>query len=385
MKYLIILGDGMADEPIPALGGKTPLAYATIPNMDRVAREGRMGLLATVPDGYEPGSDIANLSVLGCDPRTCYTGRGPLEAISMDVAIPPGAAAYRCNLVTTENGIMADFSAGHITSEEGADLFATLNEALGDDAVFYPGISYRHLLILHDAGGAVTTPPHDIVDEPVAAYLPNGDDADRLRALMATAEEVFAGHPVNVARLAAGKPPATGIWPWSGGKQPALPNFTETYGLKGGMISAVDLLNGIAIGMGMDVITVPGATGYLDTDYMAKARAAAQALETLDFVYMHVEAPDEAGHLGSPEEKIKAIEHLDEAVGYLLEHVDGIIALLPDHPTPCQLKTHTSDPVPFAIRGLGTDETTVYTEEEAINGSFGLMVGTELLPLMLGN
>lgn len=385
MNYLIILGDGMADEPIPALGGKTPLAYATIPHMDRLAREGRMGLLATVPDGYEPGSDIANLSVLGCDPRTCYTGRGPLEALSMGVAIPPGGAAYRCNLVTTGNGVMKDFSAGHISSEEGAALFASLNEAVGDDTVFYPGISYRNLLMLHDAAGAVTTPPHDIVDEPFAAYLPEGGDALRLHELMATAEEVFADHPVNRARTAAGKPPATGIWPWSGGKQPALPNFTETYGLKGGMISAVDLLNGIAVGMGMEVIRVPGATGYLDTDYMAKARAAATALETLDFVYLHVEAPDEAGHLGSPEEKVKAIERLDEAVGYLLDHVDGVIALLPDHPTPCRLKTHTGDPVLFAVRGLGTDETTVFTEEEATKGSFGLMEGTALLPLMLGH
>jgi len=383
MKYLIILGDGMADWPNEALDNATPLAYADIPNMDRIAREGRCGMLKTVKDGFEPGSDIANLSVLGYDPALYYTGRGALEAVSMGVDLAADDIAYRCNLVTVMNGVMHDFSAGHITSDEGAALLADLNAALPDVSL-YPGVSYRNLLVVHGGAGAETTAPHDIVDEEIGGYLPEGGDAALLAECVRVSREVFAGHPVNQKRIADGKTPATQIWPWSGGKKPQLPSFEERYGVRGAMISAVDLLNGIARCAGMDVVTVPGATGYLDTDYMAKARYAVEALKTVDLVYMHVEAPDEAGHLGSAEEKVRAIERLDEAVGYLLDHVDGVIALLPDHPTPIALKTHTSDPVPFAVLGMGTDDVDSYSEDAAEKGSFGLMDALDFIPMLTG-
>ena len=373
MKYVIILGDGMADEPLAELGGRTPLEYAEIPNMDRIAREGRCGMLRTVPPGFEPGSDIANLSILGYDPRTSYTGRGPLEAASMGVTLRDGEMAYRCNLVAIRDGVMEDFNAGHITSAEGAELLRDLDAALGGDARVYPGVSYRNLMVVSGAEGAVTTPPHDIVGRAVADYLPRGDDAGILLDCMERSREVFAGHPVNRRRREEGKTPATEIWPWSGGKKPSLVPFREKYGLAGGVISAVDLLNGIARLAGMEVIRVPGATGFLDTDYEAKARYAVSALDRLDFVYMHVEAPDEAGHMGSVEEKVRAIERLDEAVGIVLDRPDTVVAVLPDHPTPIRCKTHTADPIPFAVLGKGRDDVQAFSEREAVRGSFGLM------------
>jgi len=382
MKYIVILGDGMADEPRPELGGRTPLEYAETPNMDRIARDGASGMLKTVPDGYEPGSDVANLSVLGYEPEKCYTGRGPLEAVSMGIDLGPDEIAYRCNLVTVQDEVMADFAAGHITSEESAELFASLNEAMDSRVTFYPGISYRNLCVVENGMGSETTAPHDIVDQKIKDYLPDGGDADLLMECIMKSREVFLNHPVNLKRIADGKRPATQIWPWSGGKKPVLPDFMDKYGHTGGMISAVDLLNGIARCAGMEIITVPGATGYLDTDYMAKARYAIEALKRLDFVYMHVEATDEAGHLGSTEEKVKAIERLDEAVGLILSEVEGVIAVLPDHPTPVRLKTHTREPVPFAVLGKGTDSTTVYSENEAPKGSFGLMDARDFLYML---
>ncbi|KQC03152.1 MAG: phosphoglycerate mutase [Methanoculleus sp. SDB] len=383
MKYIVILGDGMADEPLEELGGMTPLAYARTPNMDRIAREGRTGMLKTVPEGFEPGSDIANLSVLGYNPREYYTGRGPLEAVSMGIDLGPADLAYRCNLVTVEDGIMTDFSAGHISSAEGAALFKDLGARLPDVGL-HPGISYRNLLVLPGGQGAVTTPPHDIVGEPVAGYMPEGPDADILLKCMEESRRVFASHSVTAGRVRSGKRPATMIWPWSGGKKPSLPPFRERYGLSGGMISAVDLLNGIARCAGMEVIRVPGATGYLDTDYEAKALYAIEALRRLDFIYLHVEAPDEAGHLGSVREKLRAIERVDDIVGTVLDAVEGIIAVLPDHPTPIRLKTHTGDPVPFAVRGLGRDDTSAYSEKDARKGSFGLMDAMDFLPVLTG-
>ena len=373
MKYVIILGDGMADEPLAELGGRTPLEYAEIPNMDRIAREGRCGMLRTVPPGFEPGSDIANLSILGYDPRTSYTGRGPLEAASMGITLRDGEMAYRCNLVAIRDGVMEDFNAGHISSAEGAELLRDLDTALGENICVYPGISYRNLLVVSGAEGAATTPPHDIVGRAIADYLPRGDDAGVLLDCMERSREVFAGHPVNRRRLQEGKTPATEIWPWSGGKKPSLVPFREKYGLAGGVISAVDLLNGIARLAGMEVIRVPGATGFLDTDYEAKARYAVSALDRLDFVYMHVEAPDEAGHMGSVEEKVRAIERLDEAVGIVLDRPDTVVAVLPDHPTPIRCKTHTADPIPFAVLGKGRDDVQAFSEREAVRGSFGLM------------
>ncbi|QSZ67957.1 cofactor-independent phosphoglycerate mutase [Methanofollis aquaemaris] len=381
MKYIVVLGDGMADEPLEELGGQTPLEYADTPNMDLVAREGRCGLLKTVPDGFEPGSDVANLSVLSYDPRTCYTGRGPLEAASMGVDLGPSDYAYRFNLVTLREGVMEDFNAGHISSEEGAALISTLAVPGAD---LHPGVSYRNLMVVHEGEGSKTTPPHDIVGQAVAPYLPEGGDAPLLARCMEAAEAAFANHPVNRARTAAGKLPATTIWPWSGGKRPAVPDFTERWGLAGGMISAVDLLNGIAKYAGMEVVQVPGATGFIDTDYQAKARYAIKAIEHLDFIYIHVEAPDEAGHMGSVEEKVKAIEGVDGLLGTVLDHFDGAIALLPDHPTPVRLKTHTSNPVPFAVLGHGADSTQVYSESEATKGAYGLRESADLLPLLFG-
>ncbi len=371
----------MADEPLAELGGKTPLEYADIPNMDRIAREGRCGMLRTIPEGFEPGSDIANLSILGYDPRTTYTGRGPLEAASMGINLQEGEFAYRCNLVTVREGVMEDFNAGHISSTEGAGLLRDLDATLTDSRV-YPGIGYRNLMVVPRALGAVTTPPHDIVGQSIKDHLPRGGDAGVLLDCMERSEAVFAGHPVNRRRLQEGKNPATGIWPWSGGKKPSLASFQEKYGLSGGMISAVDLLRGIARLAGMEVIDVPGATGFLDTDYEAKARHAVNALDRLDFVYVHVEAPDEAGHMGSVEEKVRAIERLDDAIGIILDRRDTTIAVLPDHPTPVWCKTHTADPVPFAILGKGKDAVSAFSEREAAKGSFGLVQAPGFLSLL---
>jgi len=381
MKYIVILGDGMADEPIPDLGGKTPLEHARTPHMDRLATEGACGMLRTIPDGYEAGSDIANMSILGYAPQRYYTGRGPLEAMSMGVDLASTDVAYRCNLVTVRDGIMADFSAGHISSPEGAALFSSLAPTL-PGVMVKAGVSYRNLLIVPNGKGATSTPPHDIVGQDIAAYVPNNGDAPLLLACMAQSRDVFARHPVNIARVKAGKPPATQIWPWSGGRRPAFPLFKDKYGKTGGIISAVDLLNGIARCAGMEVITVPGATGYLDTDYDAKAKYALDAIRHLDFLYLHIEAPDEAGHLGSVEEKVRAIERVDGVVGKIADEFDGVLAVLPDHPTPIRIKTHSREPVPFVVRGKGKDATTRFSEREAQKGSFGTRDATAFLPLL---
>jgi 2,3-bisphosphoglycerate-independent phosphoglycerate mutase len=381
MKYIIILGDGMADNSIAELGGKTPLEYAKTPYMDLIARDGCMGMVQTIPEGFEAGSDIANLGILGYDPRTCYTGRGPLEAASMGITLGPSEIAYRCNLVTIRGGMMDDFSAGHISSEEGKELISSMEHTI-PSASFYSGISYRNLLVLHKGAGSATVPPHDIIGQQIAPFLPSGADAGALLSCMEKSREIFAGHPVNRARIASGRPPATQVWPWSGGKTPALIPFSEKFGCRGGVISAVDLLQGIGRCAGMEVIKVPGATGYLDTDYQAKARYALNALGHLDFLYLHVEAPDEAGHLGNAKEKVLAIERVDEMIGTIMDEFSGIIAVLPDHPTPVALKTHTGEPVPFAIHGKGRDETTSFSEREGARGRYGMIFATELLPLL---
>ncbi len=381
-KFCIILGDGMADEPLAELSGLTPLEAAHTPNMDYIAREGAMGLLKTVPDGFAPGSDIANLSVLGYDPTVCYTGRGALEAASMGISLGDDDVAYRCNLVTIENDILDDFNAGHITSEEGAQLLASLNNHLSG-MVCHPGISYRNLLIIPGGHGCESTPPHDITGQSIGNYLPKGPDAERLLDAMRISTEVFATHPVNLDRVKKGKKPATSIWPWSGGKRPEMRSFQVMTGLTGGIISAVDLLNGIGTYAGMEIIKVPGATGFIDTDYQAKARYAIEALKRLDFLFIHVEAPDEAGHMGSIEEKVKAIERVDEMIGTIMKEFNGRIAVLPDHPTPIRIKTHTAEPVPFAILGKDKDDTTRFSEKEGAKGMYGLLAGTDLIPLLI--
>jgi 2,3-bisphosphoglycerate-independent phosphoglycerate mutase len=381
-KYLVVLGDGMADEPLEELGGLTPLEYARTPHFDRIAREGACGMLRTIPPGFEAGSDIANLSILGYDPAKYYTGRGPLEAASIGIDLGPGDYAYRCNLVTVQDGVMEDFTAGHISSAEGTRLIAALNEHL-ERPCLHAGVSYRNLMVVGEGSGAKTTPPHDIVGKPIREYLPRGRDAPLLRRVMERSGAILRDHRVNRARIREGKRPATMIWPWSGGKRPALPSFRERYGLSAGIIAAVDLLNGIARYAGMEVIRVPGATGYLDTDYQAKARYALEALKRLDFLYLHVEAPDEAGHMGSVEEKVWAIERVDGMVGTIMKSFEGVIAVLPDHPTPIRLKTHTADPVPFAVRGIGVDGSQRLTEAGCRKGSLGLLDARELLPLLL--
>jgi 2,3-bisphosphoglycerate-independent phosphoglycerate mutase len=385
MKYLLILGDGMADEPIPELGWKTPLEVAKKPNMDHIAREGRCGMMKTVPDSLEPGSDVANMSILGYDLDKYYTGRGALEAVGMGVPLDSLDLAYRCNLVTIENGKMKDFAAGHISNEEGKELFSILQKRFEDFGVkLYQGVSYRNVLIFPNGKGSTTKAPHDIVGELIDSYLPVGEDASELHRYMAISCDVLVNHPVNRERIAAGKNPANMIWPWSCGKRPIMPQFSEMFGKNGVVISAADLILGIARCAGMEVAKVPGATGYLDTDYMGKAETAVEILRgDADFVYMHVEATDEAGHLGSIEEKIRAIERLDEAVGYILDNFSGCVALTPDHPTPIAKRTHTRDPVPFAIFGLGgQDSVSVYTEKEiAAKGSYGMIGSMDMLKI----
>ena len=382
MKYLVVLGDGMADDELPELGGMTPLEYAETPNMDRIAREGASGLLRTIPDCFEPGSDVANLSVLGYDPRLYYTGRGPLEAMSMGVSLDPGDYAYRCNIVTVRDDTMEDFSAGHISTRESRDLLGSLSQKNIPGIFVRAGVSYRNLLVVHEGKGSETMAPHDIVGQQIGPYLPKGGDSAVLLCCIEESRKVFAGHPVNKARIAAGKSPATQIWPWSGGKTPSLPLFRDKYGLNGGMISAVDLLNGIAGYAGMEIVRVPGATGYLDTDYDAKARYAIEALKHLDFLYLHVEAPDEAGHLGSTEEKVRAIERVDGMLGMILKEFSGVVAILPDHPTPVRIKTHSRDPVPFAVLGKMRDSCRSYSEREAKSGGYGVMDAVDFLPML---
>lgn len=388
-KLVVLLGDGMADLPLEALGGRTPLQAAKKPNMDRLARQGRSGLARTVPEGYAPGSDVANLSVLGYDPAECYTGRAPLEAAAMNVPLGPGDIAFRCNFVTIENGLMKDYSAGQISSEEGRELIAALARLIPNRRL-YSGVSYRNLLVLQAGATAVCTPPHDISDRPVAEYLPSGQDSLLLLDLMDAARPVLEKHPVNLRRIAAGKRPANAIWLWGQGPAPAMPSFAQKYGLSGAMISAVDLLKGIGRYAGLEVIDVPGASGTIDTNYQGKVDAALRSLQSRDFVYLHVEAPDEAGHEGEIALKVRAIELFDEkVVGPVLQGLeesgeDWRVLLMPDHATPIVIKTHSSDPVPFTIAGSGIqpDGVEKFYEAAAMAGGYGLVQATELVRMM---
>ena len=370
MKLVVLLGDGMADLPLEALGGRTPLQAAEKPNMDRLAKQGRSGLARTVPEGFAPGSDVANLSVLGYDPAECYTGRAPLEAAAMNVHLGPDDIAFRCNFVTIEDGLMKDYSAGHISSPEGQELIEALAPLIPGRRL-YPGVSYRNLLVLQAGANAECTPPHDISGQPVEEHLPRGQDSQLLVSLMEAARPVLERHPVNRRRKAAGKRPANAIWLWGQGPAPDMPSFAEKYGLCGAMISAVDLLKGIGRYAGMEVIDVPGATGNIDTNYQGKVDAALQALQSRDFVYLHIEAPDEAGHEGETDLKVRAIELFDEkVVGPVLQGLeksgaDWRVLLMPDHATPIAIKTHSSDPVPFTIAGSGIQPDSLDRFDEA--------------------
>jgi 2,3-bisphosphoglycerate-independent phosphoglycerate mutase len=360
MKIIILLGDGMSDVAYSELDNRTPLQAAHTPNMDFMAQHGQVGLANTVPDGLPPGSDVANLSVFGYDPRNCYTGRSPLEAVSMGVELSPEDVAFRMNLVTiTPHGsklYMKDFSAGHISTEEARELVETLQKELGSAEIeFHAGVGYRHLMVWRGGkDGMKSTPPHDITGKSVLEHLPEGDGADRLINIMNSCQMVMHDHPVNRKRKEAGQLPANSAWLWGHGKTPNITTYREKFGLSGAVISAVDLIKGIGVCAGLDIINVEGATGYIDTNYLGKARAALAALENHDFVYVHVEAPDEASHSGRMDHKIQAIEDFDRlVVGTVLEGIkkfgEYVILCTPDHPTPVHLMTHTSDPVPFII------------------------------------
>jgi 2,3-bisphosphoglycerate-independent phosphoglycerate mutase len=396
MKHLIILGDGMADEPLENFGGKTPLQMADKPHIDWLAKNGQTGRLITVPENMHPGSEIANMAVLGYDVEKVYDGRGVLEAASMGVELQPGDLALRCNLLTIENGILKNHSAGHISSEEAAELIHFLNERLGDERVkFYPGVSYRHLLVLKNGSKELgCTPPHDVPGAPFRDVMINAksknaaETAELLNKLIFKSQELLENHPVNQERRKAGKAAANSIWPWSPGYKPQMPTLKEMFGVKkSAVISAVDLVQGIGVYAGMEVIHVEGATGLYDTNYEGKAQATVEALKTNDFVYLHIEASDEAGHEGDVELKTRTIEYLDQrVVKYILEETQKIdepvaIAVLPDHPTPCALKTHTREPVPFLIYrpGIVPDKVEVYDEFSVKTGALGLLKGDEFI------
>ncbi len=364
MKYAVVLYDGMADYPVDALGGKTPMECAKKPNFDAMAKKGEVGLVRTVAEGLKPGSDVANLSVLGYDPKVCYTGRSPLEAISIGVEMSETDVALRCNLVTVsdeenyDDKTMVDYSAGDISSEEAAEIIKTVQEHFGGGEFdFYPGVSYRHCLIHH--GGTTQlgtmTPPHDISDRVVGPYISTAPTAQKLTAMMRESYDLLKNHPVNLKRMAEGKRPANSIWLWGEGSKPTIENFEKKFGMKGCIVSAVDLLKGIGIGADMLVPEVEGATGYIDTNFEGKAQAAIDALESgCDFVYLHFEAPDECGHRNEPENKVRSIEIIDERVLPMLinaleKYDDYKVMILPDHPTPIKTKTHASDPVPYMI------------------------------------
>jgi 2,3-bisphosphoglycerate-independent phosphoglycerate mutase len=392
MKYVVFLGDGMADYPLEELGGKTPLQVAETPNMDAIAINGRCGLLRTIPDGMGPGSDIANLSILGYDPRGYYTGRGPLEAASIGVMLKEGEVAFRCNLITESEGRIADYSAGHISTEEARELIEALREKLLDYGRFHPGVSYRHLFVSEGGDELVCTPPHDVVGGGVEEFLikPRVDPlAVRLNEMILKSRDLLAKHPVNREREKAGKSPANMIWLWGQGPRPKMEPLKEKYGIRGAVVSAVDLLKGIGVYAGMEVVDVPGATGYYDTNYEGKAKYALQALERNDYVYLHVEAIDEAGHAGDVEKKIECIEEFDRrVVGRVLEGLSGdyTVAVLPDHATPISVKTHTRDMVPFAIYSTDKEGDAVgqFDEESVKKGAFGTLEGVEFMKTLLG-
>ncbi len=393
MKYVLIVPDGMADNPIPELDGRTPLAVATTPHLDALARLGTVGRVCTIPPGMPPGSDVAALCIMGYDPSKVYTGRAPLEAAAQGHDLGPRDVAYRCNLITTDGEHIVDYSAGEIPSEEGAELMAVIEERLHTRQVhFFPGVSYRNLMIWQ--GGTVdvkTTPPHDVMGQPVAAHLPAGDAEDCLRRLIWDSYEILQQHPINRRREDEGKRPANMIWLWGQGYAPRLEHFPLTHGVTGTVISAVDLLRGIARIAGLRHPLVPGATGRLDTNWPGKAAAAAAALAQDDFVFVHLEAPDECGHQGDLEGKIRAIELTDrEIIGPAWEaaqrYGDARILVLPDHYTPIAIRTHVGTPVPFVLAGAGIRPDAFDRVDEALAEESPLFIedGWTLIRRLLG-
>lgn len=396
MKYIVLVGDGMADVPVEALNGRTPLEAAKTPNMDAVARTGLLGRVKTIPQGMIPASDVANMSIMGYDCGRYYTGRGPLEAVNLGVELHEGDVAFRCNLVTVIQDVMEDYSAGHISSDEAKKLIEYIGKRIGNEQIsFYPGVSYRHLMVVRNGVSRKLhqlrcQAPHDILGKSIDKNLPQGDNAEFIIALMQESRTLLESHEINQVRIDLKENPATMIWLWGQGQKPDMPKFSERYGLTGGVISAVDLIKGLGSIAGLRVITVPGATGYYDTDYEGKARAALECLEKSDFVYVHVEAPDEAGHNGDLLEKIAAIERFDQlVVGTVLKAFQGRegwrLLVLPDHATPISLRTHTADPVLFAMCGTGIapGNACAFNEQEAAHSAFFVERGHELMDMFI--
>ena len=401
MKHIIILGDGMADWPVESLGGKTLLQYAETPYMDMLARMGQTGMLKTVPDGFHPGSEVANSSILGYDQHEVYEGRGPLEAASIGVELGPGDMAIRCNLICIEGDKIKNHSCGRLETEEGDVLIRYLQEHLGNERIhFYTGVQYRHLLVIKGGNkNLICTPPHDVPGQQwrplmVKAAMPEAQEtADLINDLILRSQQLLKGHPLNIGRMAEGKDPANSIWPWAGGYRPHMVPLTERFPQikRGAVITAVDLIRGIGTLAGLRVINVPGATGLYDTNYEGKAQAAIDALRTDDFVYLHIEASDEAGHDGDLKLKLQTIESLDRrVVGPIYEAVrDGdepvCIAVLPDHPTPIAHRTHTNEPIPFLIYAPGIEPDEVHTFDEVAckEGKYGLLHDDEFIKTLM--
>ncbi|MBI3602659.1 MAG: cofactor-independent phosphoglycerate mutase [Candidatus Omnitrophica bacterium] len=396
MKYIILVPDGMADEPIVELGGQTPLEAAHTPNMDFLAQKGLSALVQTIPEGMAPGSDIGNLALMGYDPRVNFSGRAPLEAANLGVKLDDDEVAFRCNLITEEDGIMVDYSAGHIPSDEAKLLIEYLARAIDwPDVRFYPGKSYRHLMVMKTLNveqmlKVKTVPPHDILNQPLKNYLPGGPQSTILLNLMEKSRGILSGHQVNTVRLDMEEKPANMIWLWGQGSRPQLPLFKDRYSLSGCVISAVDLVNGIGCLVGFEVISVPGANGYYDTNYKGKAEYALESLKKHDFVYVHVESPDEAGHNGDCKAKVECIERFDKFVvgtvrTYLKSHPQVRLLVAPDHPTPIVRRTHTSSPVPFVMVGPGIEPngTKAYSEKAADQKGLKFHSGEEMMRYFL--
>jgi 2,3-bisphosphoglycerate-independent phosphoglycerate mutase len=399
MKYVILQADGMPDHPLPELGNKTPLEFAHTPNLDKFAQSAiEFGLVKTIPDGLPPGSDVGNLSVLGYNPVEYYTGRSPLEAASIGVKLKESDVSLRCNLVTLAesdgNGVMKDYSAGHISTEEAKEIIFDLKRELDREGLsFFPGVSYRHLLIWSNGNkNIVTTPPHDIPGKEVSDYLPRGDGAWILKELIEKSKEILRHHPINKKRVDEGKNPATSIWLWGQGTPPNMPKFKELYGITGSVVSAVDLVKGIGYYAGLNVINVPGATGYLDTNYEGKVEYALNSLKDVDLTMIHIESTDETGHVGDAKLKIQAIEDFDSRV--LRNVLEGIksfneykILVLSDHPTPIDIRTHVNEPVPYAIcssRNMDVkDRSLSYTEKSAFRNNYIVDDGWKLMGIFL--
>ncbi|MCM8765502.1 MAG: cofactor-independent phosphoglycerate mutase [Candidatus Omnitrophica bacterium] len=388
MKYIFLVGDGMQDRPIPDLEGTTPLEVAKTPALDFIAREGKVGWAKTIPAKMQAGSDVAIMSLLGYDPQVYYTGRGPLEAVNLGIELKESEVAFRCNLVTVEDGVMVDYSAGHISSAEAKTLINFLNQKLStEDIHFYPGVSYRHIMVAREIGADLKCfPPHDIMGKRIDKFLPEGKDAQIIIELMQSSRKILLNHEINQVRIDLKENPANMVWFWGQGKKPELPRFKEKFGVKGRVISAVDLIKGLGRIIGLEPIYVEGATGYYDTNYSGKAEAALEALKKNDFVFLHVEAPDEAGHNGDLRAKISVIEKFDSlVVGTILKELkkweDFRILVTSDHPTPITLRTHTREPIFFALYGKGIEKDQVeeFNEKSAQQSAWRWEEGYRLM------